>query len=158
MRLRTALGLAALLAGPVPAAAAEIDLPAVAACVEAHAAMGDFPAPCLAKTMAECRAIPPDSPALASQCFREARESWFDGIAAHMAEIRKTAPEEIAAIAGIELKYDLMADMTQCDRMEELALVGPGAAEDIQRQKDTCAAAAAGKAYIRLLWRSRNLQ
>jgi hypothetical protein len=140
-------------AGP----AAAVDLSSVEACVEAHAASDTLPAPCVAQAMTECLGTPSDAPALASLCFREARDTWSEGIAARMARLKAAAPEEIAAIAGIEVKYDLLGGLLQCDRGEELALVGSGALEEIQRQKDQCTATAAGMAYIRLLWRARDL-
>lgn len=155
MRVCKALGLVLMLAGP---AAAEVDLGAVAACAASHKAAGTVPAPCVAEAMAACHAVPADAPALASACYRDAREVWSQGIAAHMATIRESAPEEIAAIAGVEVKYDLLAGLIQCDRMEALALIGPAEAADIQRQKDGCAATAAGTAYLRLVWRSQGLE
>jgi hypothetical protein len=75
-----------------------------------------------------------------------------------MDELRAAAPERIAAIAAIEVKYDLIASLTQCDRMEELALLGDRALDQVQREADGCAATAAGIAYVRLLWRSRDLR
>ncbi|WP_137700675.1 hypothetical protein [Marimonas lutisalis] len=138
-------------------ARAEIDLAAVKACVARHAAEDTLPAPCVAEAMGDCLAMPADAPSLASQCFRSAHDSWSKGIAAHMAHIRDTAPEKIAAIAGIEVKYDLLAGLTQCDRAEELALLGRTPVETIQRDKDRCTAAASGIAYVRLLWRSQDL-
>ena len=76
-----------------------------------------------------------------------------------MGRISAIADDRIAAIAGIELKYDLITARTQCDRMEELALAASGQpAETIRRQKSRCEAGAAGLAYLRLKLRARSLQ
>ena len=157
MTIPRLLGAAALLAAGAGPATAEIDLARVASCVAGHAAERTMPAPCVAEAMTECLAIPADAPSLASQCFRAAREDWSRGIAARMDQLRDTAPERIAAIAGIEVKYDLIGGLTQCDRQEELALLGEAPLDAIQRDKDRCAATAAGIAHVRLLWRSRDL-
>jgi len=141
---------------PLPAVA-EIALDAAQGCVARHAEDGTIPTDCVAEAMADCLNVPADAPALASQCFRAARADWSAGIAARMQELRATAPERIAAIAGVEVKYDLIAGLTQCDRMEELALIGDRPLDQVQREADGCAATAAGVAYIRLLWRARDL-
>ncbi|MCR9151778.1 MAG: hypothetical protein NXH83_16540 [Rhodobacteraceae bacterium] len=142
---------------PLPAAA-EIALDTVQDCVARQAAAQTSPTSCVDEAMADCVNIPADAAALASQCFRAARAGWSAGITARMDALRADAPERIAAIAGVEVKYDLIAGLTQCDRMEELALLGDRPLDQVQREADGCAAAAAGIAYVRLLWRSRDLR
>lgn len=139
-------------------ARAELDLPAADSCLEDRVSAGKSPADCIEAAHAACQTIPEETPAVAMVCFREARGSWDAGIAEEMARIRDKAPEKIAAIAGIEVKYDLLASLTQCDRMEELALVASHAtAETIQRQKSRCEATASGLAYLRLKLRARGI-
>lgn len=152
MTIRPAFVAIAFAALPLPGLA-EVDLGAVSACGIA----GDPPAACVEQAMAECHAAPPDTPAVASQCFRAAQARFSEGITARMQAIRDGAPERIAAIAGIEVKYDLLLGLTQCDRMQELALVGESDLAAIQRQADGCTATAAGIALLRLMSRSRDL-
>lgn len=154
-RWTLAVLLAAGLAAP---ALAQVDLPAADACLTERLGAGQNPAACVEAAHADCVATPPDAPALATVCFREARSAWDRGIGAEMARIAARADERIAAIAGIELKYDLIASRTQCDRMEELALAASSASpEDILRQKSRCEAAAAGLAYLRLKLRAQSI-
>lgn len=157
MKITRALRAAVLAAAlPLPATA-EIAIETVRDCVARHAANQTVPTACVGEAMAECLSVPGDAPALASQCFRAARDRWSAGIAARMGELREAAPGKLAAIAGVEVKYDLIAGLTQCDRMEELALIGDRPLDQVQRETDRCAATAAGIAYVRLLWRSRDL-
>ena len=153
---RAALLAAVLLAGPATAVA-EVDPDAAEACVAEHAAAGTSPADCVADAMSHCRLIPPDAPALASQCYRTAKDAWSQGIADRMERLRNTAPEGIAAIAGVEVKYDLLGGFLNCDRLRDLALLGDAEEAAIQREADRCAATATGLAHVRLLWRSRDL-
>jgi len=137
---------------------AGVDLPAVDACIAHSEQMKSPPTACVDAEHAECAAMPDKMNAAATVCFSDAREAWTDGISRRMEELQKTTSEDIAAIARIELKYDLLASLVQCDRMEELALLKGGPNEDLLRQKIRCAATASGLAYIRLVWRSRNLK
>lgn len=157
MRNPRAVAAAALLVVLPTAAWPEIDLAAVAACIDRPRTEGGVAVDCVAEAMTTCRVIPPEAPALASQCYRTARAEWSQGITSRMAGLRSSAPETIAAIAAIEVKYDLLSGLMQCDRMRDLALLGDAPEETIQREADRCAADAAGRAYVRLIWRARDL-
>lgn len=151
-----ALCIAASLAGP---ALAQIDVAAAKACITDRIDTGENPALCIDEAHATCQATPADSPAVAILCFRNAKADWDGAIAAEMDRIRNRADDRIAAIAAIELKYDLIASLTQCSRMEELAQVGTDTpAETIQRQKARCEASAAGLTYLRALLRGRSIK
>lgn len=151
-----AMGLATALAGPV---AAQIDIATVQTCMTNRIDTGENPAICIDEAQATCQATPADSPAVAILCFRNARSDWDAAITAEMARIRDRADDRIAAIAAVELKYDLLASLTQCDRMEELARVGTDTpAETIQRQKARCEASASGLAYLRAMLRGRSIK
>lgn len=158
MKNRCAAVVAGLLAlfGPGPARA-EVVLDQVARCIEHSRQSGTVPTACIDTAQADCLSLPAETPAVAILCYARARESWDSGITQRMAEIRATAPEQIAAIAGIEVKYDLLASLVQCDRLEELARLSSQTAETVQRQKARCTATASGLAYMRLLWRSQDL-
>lgn len=159
MRNPRAVAAAALVALLPTAAWAEIDLAAVSDCLERPRTEGAAggAADCVSDAMAACRVIPPDAPALASQCYRAAQAEWSQGITARMAGLRAAAPETIAAIAAIEVKYDLLNGLMQCDRLRDLALLGDAPEATIQREADRCAAEATGRAYVRLIWRARDL-
>lgn len=149
--------LAAQLALSAPAMA-EMDLDGVNSCLSDRLAAGQPPATCLDEAHSACTAVNSDRPAVAALCFVEMEKDWQSGIAALMTIIKEKAPKEIAAIAGVEGKYDLLSALLQCSRMEELALVvGRESDEAIIRQNARCKANAAGLTYARLFLRSRNL-
>ena len=145
--------LAALVLAPPAQAEPRLDLDAVRSCVETAAELGRKPTTCVDDAHAPCLQVSTETPAVAGLCFAETRQEWTDAIAARMADLGEKAPERIAALAGIEVKYDLLSALVQCDRMEELALLRELPAEEIQLQKSRCTATASGLAYIRLLWR-----
>jgi hypothetical protein len=66
-----------------------------------------------------------------------------------MADITARADDRIAKIAGVELKYDLISGLTECNRMEDLARVGSDQSPElIQREREHCEASAAALAYM----------
>lgn len=153
---RFAIALAAPLVSVLCSAAqaeSRLDMAAVTACVATSTDLGTSPNGCVDQAHARCLAIDGETPAVATLCFDETRAEWSDAIAARMAHLSETAPERLAALAGIELKYDLLTALVQCDRMEEIAQLREIAAEEILLQKTRCAATASGLAYVRLLWR-----
>ncbi len=140
-------------------ACAEVDLATVESCILERIETGEEPAACIEMAHSECLAAPDATPAVATLCFVEAKGVWSAGIADLLKKVPAEAPDEIAAIARIEAKYDILSGLVQCDRMEELALAAsnhPG--EVIARQKAHCAATASGVAYARLQWRIQALQ
>lgn len=142
---------------PAPAMA-QTDLDGVNACLSERLASGQLPASCVDEAQAACMTINRETPAVATLCFVEVEKEWQSGIAVLMGTIKENAPEEIAAIAGVEGKYDLLSALLQCSRMEELAIVvGRDSDEAIIRQNARCKANAAGLTYARLYLRSRNL-
>ena len=73
--------------------------------------------------------------------------------------VQSTGPEDLAVVAGIETKYDILSGLMQCDRMKELAqAMSEDTPEAVQRQYAQCSATAAGLAYARLHWRTREGQ
>lgn len=140
-------------AGPGAADAARLDLPTINACVATAADLGKSPNGCVDTAQVPCLRVNTDTPAVAALCFEESRAEWAAAISARMTEISDRAPERISALAGIEVKYDLLSALVQCDRMEELALLREITPQEIQLQKTHCTAYASGLAYIRLLWR-----
>jgi len=147
---------ASLLAGLAGTAQGQEPEPVDACILGAFAAQAN-PAACLVEVHAECMSTPAETPAVATLCFRRAREDWDGRITGIMRKIGTEREGPIAAIAGIEVKYDLLSGLLQCDRVEELALaISDLGTEEIAREKARCAATAAGLAYARLLWRARD--
>ncbi|CUH75993.1 hypothetical protein [Tropicibacter naphthalenivorans] len=148
--------IAALAVGLAAPASAEVDLTAVTACIDSARTDGTNPNLCVDTAHQDCLVDSAEAPAAATLCFTKAREAWSQGIAARMETIRANAPEKLAALAGIEVKYDLISSLTQCDRLEELGQLQEAEAETILLQKTRCTATASGLAYTRLLWRLPN--
>jgi len=140
-------------------ASADVDLITTDACLSERLAQSENPTVCVDQAHQRCLTMPTDMTASAVLCFSQAREAWNIGIAANMEQIKETADERIATIAAVELKYDLLANLMQCDRMEELAKAASEATGDqIARQRAQCEASAAGLVYLRVKLRSRSLQ
>lgn len=149
--------LAVQLALPAPAMA-EMDLNGINACLSDRLEARQPAATCLDEAHSACMSINIDTPAVAALCFVELEKEWQAGIAALMTGIKQKASEEIAAVAGVEGKYDLLSALLKCSRMEELALiVGRESDDAIVRQNARCKANAAGLTYARLFLRSRDL-
>lgn len=141
-----------------PPAMAQMDLDGVNDCLSERLSAGQAPATCIDEAHSPCTAVNSDRPAVATLCFVEVEKHWQSGIAALMATIKEKASEDIAAVAGVEGKYDLLSALLQCSRMEELAvIVGRESNDAIVRQNARCKANAAGLTYARLFLRSRNL-
>ncbi|MFZ7090230.1 hypothetical protein [Primorskyibacter sp. 2E233] len=157
MRRVAFAGVLAVIYSSALPALAEVDLATVDACIEQARSDGQVPTACIDAAQADCQAETSDSHMVAALCYTKAREVWGTGIRDRMQLISASAPENVAAIAGIEVKYDLLANLTQCDRMEELSRVGEATNEEIQRQKARCEASASGLAYLRLVWRSADM-
>lgn len=156
--LRCAVALSLAFAAPA-LALADVDLPAVETCLSESAATGQPPDLCIEAAQSACLEADEEAPAVATLCFVEAEKVWQGGIAALMAQISAQAPEEIAAIAGIETKYDLLSALLQCSRMEDLALaVGRASEAAILRQNARCKASAAALTHARLFLRSQDLR
>ncbi|WP_218588655.1 hypothetical protein [Marivita hallyeonensis] len=140
-------------------ASADVNLVAADACLAARLVQQQNPASCVDEAHQRCLTTPDDMTASAVLCYNQAREAWRIGISAEMERIAETADDRIAAIAGVELKYDLLANLMQCDRMEELAKVGSEATgNQIARQRAQCEASASGLAYLRVKMRAQSLR
>jgi len=149
----------AMLASLIHPAAAEVDISEVDACLTERLSAGRPPATCIDDAQSDCMRVDNEVPAVATLCFVEAEKKWQNGISGLMAQISDAAPDEIAAIAAIEVKYDLLSALLQCSRMEELSLtVGRDSEPAILRQNARCKSNAAGLSYARLYLRSRDLR
>lgn len=157
MNLRI-LGAITLLSGLGSAAAAD-QLETADACILERFEAGTPVTACIDAAHATCLAEPEDTAAVASVCFRTAQEGWNAGIKALMDQIRGGASDDIATVAAIEVKYDVLAALMQCDRMQELALaVSDLSQQAILRRKSQCDATGLGLAYARLKLRARDIE
>lgn len=139
---------------PFPALA-EVDLPRAQACFDEAIATQSNPAPCVEAEQQACLNGAVEMPAVATLCLTQAQSQWSAAIGARIDAIVTNAPDTLAAIARIETRYDLLSNLLQCDRMEELALVGSEqTGEEILLQKTRCSATASGLTYMRLYLRS----
>jgi hypothetical protein len=144
--------LALVLAGQ--SVTAEVDLGKVDGCVTNARDLDLSPLSCVDDAHAPCLEIHSETPNVTSLCFIQAQDSWSKGIARHMEVLTEQAPAEIVTIAKIEVKYDLLASLLQCDRMDELAALQGSTEEERLMQKSRCSATASGLAFVRMIWRS----
>lgn len=134
--------------------AAEVDLGKVDGCVSNARELDQSPLSCVDAAHTPCLEIHSETPNVITLCFKQAQDSWSQGIARHIEVLVQEAPARIVTIAKIEVKYDLLASLLQCDRMDELAALQGAASEERLMQKTRCAATASGLAFARLIWRS----
>jgi hypothetical protein len=146
---------AALCSSPAPALAKDPQTPQ--ACIDAQLQAGAPPAECVNRHQAECFQYEEGSAASLS-CFLKAKDDWGDLIKERMDQIAAAAPEEIRAIAGIEVKYDLQANLLQCDRMRELTLVRKDPDDATAVANARCEATAVGLAYVKLYLQSNDIK
>ena len=139
-------------------ASAEVSVSDTNACITESLNQGRQATSCIALAHSSCTEVVSETPAVATLCFVNAERAWAAGISGIMSQITEGASEEIAAIASIESKYDLLTALLQCDRMEELELVvGQKEDEDILLGNAHCKARATALTYARLFVRSRDL-
>jgi hypothetical protein len=130
------------------AARAEITAGDIAACLARHGAAD--PGQCVTEAHGPCLAFPAEAPSAAASCFLQAKAEWGALIADRMARLG----EDVAEVARIEVTYDLLANLLQCDRLEELARLSAPDTELLRRQRAQCEATASGLTYLRLLRRA----
>ena len=130
----------------------------VNSCIAAQSAAQAPAADCVARAHEPCLDLAARAPMAALQCFLTAKADWSNRIAARMEFVAGAGGEDIAAIAGIEVKYDLLQNLLQCDRMESLTLLREDPSEATALQRARCEAVAAGLAYAKLVLQSRSLE
>lgn len=111
---------------------------------------------CVTKALAPCMLEPSDMNSSATLCFRGKIEAFEAGIKLGVSQLSDRATNEAFKLINIELKYDMLSGLLQCDRMEELAAAfSKYGAEAIQRQKAQCRATTLGLSYARLTLRAQ---
>ena len=149
-----ALFILPLMANP---AWAEGDIAQVNTCLDtAVQGQGDAAA-CVGILHTPCLDSAPETPAVATVCLNEARTVWSDGIAAVMASTVSELDEKQAAVVRIEVKYDLLTNLLQCDRLQELSVATTeisGAEAALQAAR--CQSTASALTYARLYTRAQS--
>lgn len=150
--------LAQILAAPLSAEepAKGADLSQTESCVAAALKANSSPADCLATLHAPCLNFPASASPQSALCFVETRKSWDQRIKDRLEKLADDPA--VAAVASIESRYDLMANLLQCDRLDELSALYKMDEDQRLLQKTRCEAAAAGLAYIRLLVRAGDVE
>lgn len=155
MRSFGLIGAFLVLAAP---AMAEVDVTAAASCFGAAADAGTDPSDCIDAAHEACMVDAQERGLVAALCFTNAKDAWSAGLAARLQRVMSESDQQTAALAQVETKYDLLAALLQCDRIEELSLIGSDqTGEMITMQKARCTANASALAYMRLYLRSRSL-
>lgn len=155
-RIAVLYGLTLCLGTPLRA---EVDLPALEACLEKQVAANGPALACVQAEHSECGNYPLDkAPDAAMLCYVTAQDAWTAATRARLDIIRSAGNDRIAAIAGIEVKYDTLAGLLQCDRQEELALLSEATSNQINVQKARCTATVMALSYAKLLLQSRVLE
>lgn len=150
------IGFAALMACQAAAAFAGGQVGTAEACFSDAATAHSDPAACVDAAQIDCLDNAVETPAVANLCLKNAQAAWSDALGARFASVVANADPAAAATLRIETKYDLLATLMQCDRMQELALAtsdltGPAIAVQTAR----CQATAAGLTYMRLYLRTQ---
>lgn len=137
-----------------PTIRAEIDIAAAESCIGRNQDENKNPIACLTTQMDACLTVPPEQYASAVLCFAEARSAWESAIAARMSRLRTAGSPAVPGFA-VQAKYDVLAGLLQCDRVEELAALGDAPAEAIKRDKARCTALTAAATFARLVLSTR---
>lgn len=141
--------------GPAPALA-EVDLNRFHSCIEAQIDGNRPAADCVQQEHLACGDFPLETaPQAAILCYVEAQDSWTSAIKTKLDWLKDRPEPKIADVAGIEVKYDVLRNLLQCDRMEELAGLTEQDATAAGVQKARCTATAFGLAYARLVLHAR---
>lgn len=113
---------------------------------------------CINEALGSCIQFTADAPQAALQCFLDAQAEWTQYISARMDLVLDKGGEDIAAIAGIEVKFDLLQNKLQCQRMTELSMLRSAPNEQTQITAARCDATANGLVFAKLFAQSENLK
>lgn len=151
----------ALAYGPTATFAAEEMLQSqdqVEACLLTQLSNGAPSIACINEALGACIQFTGDAPQAALQCFLEAQKTWTRYIGARMDFVLEKGGEDIAAVAGIEVKFDLLQNKLQCQRMSELSMLQAAPTEQTQITAARCDATANGLVFAKLVAQSENLK
>lgn len=156
MRLLQVIFVLLLAGGP---AAAGVDIAQVNACADAARRDATSPAHCIDAAQGACMINAQQTPAVATLCFSEARDAWSAALSALIADVSSRTDESRAAIVRIETKYNLLANLMECDRVEELSrAVSDLGGDAIALQTAHCQASASAATYLHVYRRAGALR
>ncbi|MEM5476427.1 hypothetical protein [Pacificibacter sp. AS14] len=130
----------------------------VEACLATQMQNGSPVIACVNEALGACIQFTADAPQAALQCFLEAQTTWTQYIGARMDLVLDKGGEDIASIAGIEVKFDLLQNKLQCQRMTELSMLRAAPTEQTQITAARCDATANGLVFAKLFAQSENLK
>lgn len=110
-------------------------------------------ADCIHQATAPCGQTDPGGES-ALLCYTNAQEVWGQRITARKAALDAVAPDQIKALAGVELRYDLQMNLLQCERIEALQLVTRERDLTLQNERARCDAMATGLTYAKFFAQS----
>ena len=108
------------------------------------------PAECLMKVHSPCLAYSQATAPQASLCFVEMRKGWDAKIKTLLEEVSVSGDAKLAASVRIESKYELLANLLNCDRLDELAELYAQPETERILQKTRCEATASAVTFIKL--------
>lgn len=130
----------------------------VEACLATQLKSGGPSIACVNEALGSCIQFTADAPQAALQCFLQAQSTWTQFISARMDFVREKGGENIAAVAGIEVKFDLLQNKLQCQRMSELSMLRAAPTEQTQITAARCDATANGLVFAKLFAQSANMK
>lgn len=144
MTTRVSILTAAVMSLALPAQA-EVDSTEFVQCLEENGQDRGTILICLEAQHASCDSFSADdASAAALLCFQEASSAWTHATRAWLEALGDRLSDTKRSVANIEVKYTSLAGLLQCDRQEELALLGSVSSEHIKLQKARCTATALG--------------
>ncbi|WP_435257317.1 hypothetical protein ACSBLW_14510 [Thioclava sp. FR2] len=108
------------------------------------------PAECLMKIHSPCLAYSQAAAPQASLCYVEMRKGWDAKIKAMLEAASASEDARLAASFRIESKYELLANLLNCDRLDELAELYKQPETERILQKTRCEATASAVTFIKL--------
>jgi hypothetical protein len=108
---------------------------------------------CVQEANAPCAQTEPGGEA-ALLCYTTAQEVWGERITTRMDAVTAVASEQLKALAGIELRYDLQMNLLQCERVEAVQLVTRERDLVLQGERARCDALATGLSYAKFFAQS----
>jgi len=160
MRLLNVFFAVILAASPAAAAANSpgVGIAGVNACFDAAQKDGTSPGPCIDAAQDACLDNAQETPAVATLCYTEARKVWSGALSGAIAAMTAATDEKVGAVARIETKYNLLSNLMECDRVEELSrAVSELKGGAIAVQTARCQATASAATYMHLYLRAKTL-
>lgn len=137
-------------------ALAEVNIAAADACFAEADDNSTNPALCIRAAQDFCMDDSDATPAVSTLCYTDALTVWTEAVAMAVDGIDAGSDGGMAAVARIEAKYDMLINLLQCDRAEELAIaMSDLGGVEMALQKARCRSTAGALTYMRLFLSAR---